>query len=369
MTVYIILVIFAVFFTWLQQVGAMENGMKFSYFLVFLFLALRHDYGNDYSSYFNSYLGLQSLQDEDFYFKENEVGWLYLNYFFKYLFGDVGFHVMLASMAAFTCFVLYRLTTKYIAPKYYAFATALLLLEPNNILVMSSAMRQSIAVGIFLLSFDYLLQRKYLHYLAGVLMASFFHTSALVLTALIALNIVNWRIYLPYVFLVFLGIFFLLNNLFGIFDQVDFLLEFQESAYSIYTAQGFEKQKYGLGFALSVFLYLVVLTVNRKIRSQIEQYTIIKIVLVALLFLILGLSVQLANRLNYYIFPVVVSSFAITLEYLGKFKFSFSQFISRFAILIIVAFFAYQNYMFWQSEVYAPYFLEYKTIFQSPLLK
>ena len=369
MAVYIILVIFAVFFTWLQQVGAMENGMKFSYFLVFLFLALRHDYGNDYSDYFNSYLGLQSLQDEDFYFKENEVGWLYLNYFFKYLFGDVGFHVMLASMAAFTCFVLYRLTIKYIPPKYYAFAIALLLLEPNNILVLSSAMRQSIAVAIFLLSFDYLLQKRYLQYLAGIALASLFHTSAIVLMALIALNIVNWRIYLPYVFLVFLGLLFLLNNLTVIFDQVDFLLEFQESEYSIYTAQGFEETKYGLGFALSVFLYLAVLIVNRKTHNNIRQNTIIKIVLVALLFLILGLSVQLATRLNYYIFPVVVISFAITLEYLGKFKFSFSQFISRVATLIIVAFFIFQNYIFWQSTVYAPYFTEYKTIFQSPLLK
>jgi hypothetical protein len=309
------------------------------------------------------------LQDEDFYFKANEIGWIYLNYFFKYLFGDVGFHVMLASMAAFTCFVLYRFTLQYIPPKYYSFAIALLLLEPNNILVLSSAMRQSIAVAIFLLSFDYLLQRKYLYYTAGVLMASLFHTSALVLMALIALNIVNWRIYLPYVFLVFLGLLFLLNNLTVIFDQVDFLLEFQESEYSIYTAQGFEETKYGLGFALSVFLYLAVLIVNRRIFHNIEQNTYIKIAIVALLFLILGISLQMATRLSFYIFPLVVCSFVITMVNLGKFRLTTSPLISRLSTLIIVSFFAYQNYMFWQSEVYAPYFTEYKTIFQSPLLK
>ena len=367
MKVYIILVIFAVFFTWLQQVGAMKNGMKLSYFLVFLFLALRHDYGNDYSSYFNGYLGLQSLQDEDFYFKGNEVGWLYLNYFFKYLFGDVGFHIMLASMAAFTCFVLYRLTIKYIPPKSYAFAIALLLLEPNNILVMSSGMRQAIAVAIFLLSFDYLSQRKYLQYLVGIILASLFHTSALVLIALIFLNAVKWRIYLPYLFLIFLGLFFLLNNLSGIFDQINILLESQESEYLVYTEQGFEETKYGLGFALSIFLYVAVLILNRKFHFYIEQDTIIKIAFVALLFLILGLSVQLASRLNYYIFPLVVCAYAITLVNLEKYKFATTPVISRISTFIIVAFFAYQNYGFWQSQVYAPYFTEYKTIFQSPL--
>jgi hypothetical protein len=369
MTVYIILVILAVFFTWLQQVGAMKNGMKFSYFLIFLFLALRHDYGNDYSGYFSGYLGLQSLQDEGFYFKGNEIGWLYLNYYFKFLFGNIGFHVMLASMAAFTCFVLYRITTKYVPPKYYAFAIALLLLEPNNILVLSSAMRQSIAVAIFLLSFDYLLQRKYIHYIAGVLLASLFHTSVLVFIALILLNIVNWRIYLPYVFLILFGLFFLLNNLNAIFDQVNFLLESQESEYLVYTKQGMEEKQYGLGFAISIFLYLGVLVVIRKIRFQIEKYTIIKIVLVALLFLILGLSVQLATRLNYYIFPLIVSAYSLTLLNLKKYKFDTTPVFSILSTYVIVLFFAYQNYMFWQSEVYAPYFTEYKTILQSPLLK
>lgn len=369
MTVYIILVIFAVLFTWLQQVGAIKNGMKLSYFLVFLFLALRHDYGNDYSSYFSGYLGLQSLQDKDFYFNGNELGWLYLNYFFKSLFGDVGFHVMLASMAGFVCFVLYRLIINYMPPKYYAFVTALFLLEPNNILVMSSAMRQSIAVGIFLLSFDYLLQRKYLYYLAGILLASLFHTSVLVFIALIVLNIVNWRIYLPYVFVIFLSLFFLLNNLTGIFDQVNILLETQESIYSGYTKQGHYQQTYGFGFALYVFIYLSVLIVNRKTHYNIEQNTIVKTVIVMLFLTIIGIAVQMAGRLSFYIFPLVVSALSLTLLKIENYKFESIPVISRLSTFIIVAFFAYQNYMFWQSEVYAPYFLEYKTIFQSPLLK
>jgi hypothetical protein len=363
MTIYIILVLLSVFFTWLQHVGSLKNGMRISFFLIFLFLALRYNYGNDYSSYYEEFISLQSLQDEDFYFKANEVGWLYLNYFFKYLFGNTGFFIMMASMAALTCFVLYRFTTKYIPTKYYTFTIALLLLEPNNILVLSSAMRQSVAVAIFLLSFDYLIKRKFLKYLAGILIASLFHTSVLIFMTLILLNIVNWKIYLPYILFVFIVLVVLLNNLKVIFDQIDFLLESQGSDYLFYTQQGFNENKYGLGFAFSAFLYLSVLIVNRKIHKNLERIVFVKIAIVALLLLILGLSLQLANRLSYYIFPLVVSAYVITLVDLGKAKFVAAPVITRLMSLIIVSFFIYQNYIFWQSEVYSPFFKEYKTVF------
>ena len=115
--------------------------------------------------------------------------WLFLNYLYKSIFGDLGFHTMLTGMAAFTCFVLYRFTIKYISPEYYALSIALLLLEPNNILVISSAMRQSIAVGIFLLNIDSLIEKRYVQYTAGILLASLFHSSALFFLVLILVEL------------------------------------------------------------------------------------------------------------------------------------------------------------------------------------
>lgn len=368
MVVYFVLVILSVFFTWLQQVGAIKNGLKISYFLTFLFLALRHDYGNDYASYWGGFLSLQSFDDESFYYRGNEVGWQYLNYAFKFLFGNVGFHLMLASMAAFTCFVLYRFTIKYISPKYYTFAIALLLLEPNNILVLSSAMRQSIAVAIFLLSFDYLLHRRYFLYTAGILLASLFHTSVLVYIVLILLNFVNWKIYLPYVMLVIFAFLGALSNLNALFGNLNMFLESQESEYLIYTQQGQEESTFGLGFVLSFFLYFLIIVVNRKAK-RFDQNTITKVAIVGVFFLILGLSVNMASRLNFYIFPWIVCGYVIALTSLADLKSKLAIFSSKLLALIIVLFFVYQNYLFWQSEVYAPHFLEYKTVFQSPLFE
>jgi hypothetical protein len=230
-------------------------------------------------------------------------------------------------------------------------------------------MRQSIAVSIFLVSFDYLLLRRYFHYIVGILFAGLFHTSVLLFIPLIVLNVVNWKIYIPIVFLILLLLYFLLNNLTVIFNQINILLETQESIYLGYTDQGQEKSKYGWGFSLYVFIYLTVLVVNRKTSYIIRQNTIVKIVIVMLFLSILGIAVQMAGRLTYYIFPIVVSAFCLTLLNFEKYKIADTPVISRLSILIIVAFFSYQNYMFWQSEVYAPYFTEYKTIFESPLLK
>jgi transmembrane protein EpsG len=368
MIVYLGLVILSVFFTWLQQAGAFKYGLKLTFFLLFIFLALRYDYWNDYMGFFDGYLSLKSLQDEDFYFKGYEFGWLYLNYFFKYLFGDLGFHVMVAFMSAFSCIVLYLFTIKYIPIKYYTFGVALLLLEPNNILVLSSGMRQFIATGIFLLSFDYLLKRKYLHYVTGLFLASLFHSTVLIFILLILLNLVNWRIYLYHIILIFFGLFILLDKLGSSFELLNLFLESQESVYARYTINGYEQQKYGLGFALSIFLYMLVLIFNRKVANS-EQNTIGKMSIVALLLLFLGLTLEMATRLAFYIFPLVVVGYVLMLSKLSELKFGASIVTAKLTAFIIVAFFAYQNYGFWQSKVYAPYFKEYKTIFQSPYLK
>lgn len=370
MVIYIILVILSVFFTWLQQVRVLKNGMKLSFFLVFLFLALRHDYGNDYSGYFINFLELETLQDDNFYIKANEVGWLYLNYFFKYLFGGVGFHLMVASMAGWICFVFYRFTTKYIPSKYYTFAVALLLLEPNNILVLSSAMRQSLAVSIFLVSFDFLLQKRYLLYTVGIFLASLFHATALYFVVLILLNVSNWRIYLQYVFIILFGLVYLLNSLTLIFDLANDLSEYQDSIYSTYTDADKDFSKYGLGYALIVFFYLSMLIINRNAyQYSPERNTIVKVVIVMLFLSVAGIANTMISRLGFYLFPIVVIAYSLTLERLDSFKLSSYSFFSKISIFIILAFFAFQNYGFWKSAVYSPYFTEYKTIFQSPLLK
>lgn len=369
MFVFIVLAVVCIFFTWLQQIGAIENGLKISYFLIFLFLSLRYDFGNDYMPYLDGYLELQKLDRSELYFRGNEVGWLFLNYLYKSIFGDLGFHFMLAGMAAFTCFVLYRFTIKYISPEYYALSIALLLLEPNNILVISSAMRQSIAVGIFLLNIDSLIEKRYVQYTAGILLASLFHSSALFFLVLILVNFVNWKIHTPFIFFTFALFLVFISNADELFKLINLLLESQEVVfYSDYTENGFEKTKMGFGFALNVFMYLFIIIINRKAYDDMDRYNIIKLNIFMLFLLVIAIAVPLASRLSFYIFPCVVCAYTYTLNKIKEMDDESSVIYSNFLTLFVGAYFIYQNFIFWQSEVYSPYFLEYKTIISSPLL-
>jgi len=368
MVYYIFLVVLSVFSVGLRHIGVLKSGLRLSFMFIFLFLALRYDFGNDYMGYFQGFLSLESISDEDFYFKGNDYGWLYLNFIFKVVFGDFGFHLMLASIAAFTLYVLYRFTVRYIPPNYHVLAMLLFLLEPNNILVLSSAMRQSIAVGIFLLSFDYLVERKYVYYTLGILLASLFHSSAIVFVGLILLNIVNWKIYLPYVIIGVLVLFALLNDLSGVFSQINVLLESQESVYTVYTNQDFEEQSLGLGFVFIVLLYFAILVINRK-ENGLVLNTINKMTIVMLLLTIMALSLQIATRLGFYAFPIIVAAICLALLRLRTIGNGALSAIEGPAVFVIILFFGYLNYEFWKSEVYSPFFMDYKTIFSSPLVE
>lgn len=360
MLVYLFICAIAFLLTWLEQRKGFKYGLKTSFFLIFLFLAFRYDYGNDYPGYLASFLNLQSIDDPDFYFRENEFAWLYLNYFYKFIFGNIGFILMYASIAAFTTFVNYRFFKKYIPKKYYLFSLILFLLEPNNILVLSSGIRQSIAVSIFLISFDYFIAKKYIIFYLLLVFASFFHTSVLFFCLLIFLNFINWRIYLPYIFLIVSLFFVALNNLNEIFNQANILIEASQLKYNEYIQGGQEIRKYGIGFFLTVFLYLLIIIVNRDVKVE-KVNTITKFSIVALFLWILAISVQLSGRLLFYIFPIIVLGYSITLTNIRNYPI-----LKRTLLVIIVFFYCYQNYLFWFDEAYGPYFAQYKTIFSSP---
>lgn len=369
MFVFIVLAVLCIFFTWLQQIGAIENGLKISYFLIFLFLSLRYDFGNDYMPYLEGYLELQKLDRSELYFRGNEFGWLLLNYLHKSIFGDLGFHFMLAGMAAFTCFVLYRFTIKYISPEYYALSMALLLLEPNNILVLSSAMRQSIAVGIFLLNISSLFEKRYFQYTAGILLASLFHSSVLFFLVLVPVNVINWKINIPFIFLTFALFLVFISNASEFFKLINLLLESQGAInYSNYTETGFEEVKMGFGFALNTFMYFIIFIINREAYDDMDRYNIIKMTIFALFLVGMSIAVPLAGRLSFYIFPFVVCAYTYTLNKIKEMDDESSVIYSNFLTLFLGAYFIYQNIIFWQSKVYAPYFLEYKSIISSPLL-
>ena len=144
-----------VLLAYLAQYKNQEYLLKFSFFLIFLFLALRYDYGNDYQSYLNVFLNLERSGSIDRFYDSNdhfELGWLYL----CQLFQPLGFFAMVTMLAAFNCFIYYSFIKKFVPPHYYWFSLLLYTFDPGMMLVHSSAMRQSLAISIFIYSIEFI---------------------------------------------------------------------------------------------------------------------------------------------------------------------------------------------------------------------
>lgn len=350
----------AVFLAWLESNKSFKHGLVFSIITVFIFLALRFDFGNDYMAYLDIYNEINEVKifDPDtFSFKGNEIGWLYLNRFF----GSLGFFIMIAFLAAFTCFVVYRFIKKYVPPKYYWFAVFIFIFEPYSMLVLSSAMRQLVAVSIFLLAIDFIIQKKIIMYLLLILVASLFHTSALFLSPFILLAFINWRIRIIHIVVVI--IIFLIPVIYvsEIVNYIDIITSLYFDIYSGHMQKSEIAMTLGIGFAINMFVYLIVVLIAQK-ETDYSNNIFIKITIISILMIPLSLGVQLISRINYYLLPVMMVVFPIVFIKIRQslIRLTFTS--------IIILFTLYKFYIFFGSEVWKDDFGIYKTIFTAPKL-
>jgi hypothetical protein len=76
----IIMGIFAVSFAFLAKYKNFRYGLEISFSLIFLFLALRYNFGNDYSSYLDRFIDINKYSTVDYFdkFYRVEPGWIFL---------------------------------------------------------------------------------------------------------------------------------------------------------------------------------------------------------------------------------------------------------------------------------------------------
>ena len=346
--------IIVVFFAYLARYKNCDFSLKVSFFLIFLFLALRYDYGNDYSSYLEKFLDLNSKDSID-YFDESwrvEPGWLFLCRLFK----PLGFFTMVAFLAAFNCFVYYRFIKKYVSPVYYWFAVFLYVFDPGFMLTDSSAMRQSLAICLFLIAIDYLNNKDTLRYFLCIGLASLFHNSALVLLPLYFLGIFDWKInkitaislYATYLILFLYGASFMpvLNDFISIYF----------SRYEIY--EGSTEVGTGLGLILNSVLFGFVLYYEPFQNKQMSF--LFKIVILSYLIIPLSLGLPMLTRVGMYFQPAIIIVFPVIIS-------SIKNSILKIAVLgIMVVLALYTFYGFFNSEIFGKAFSTYKTILSAP---
>lgn len=351
--------ILAVLFAWLESSRRWEHGLKISLFVIFVFLALRYDFGNDYKSYYKlfddiiSYSSLKDvLQSRSLY---GEIGWQVLCWLFK----PLGFFALVAFISAITSIILYRFIKKYIPSEYYWFAILIYFFSPYYMLIMASAMRQELAVILYLLAIDYLIEKKPVPYLFIVLIATTLHTSAVVLIFLVIFCYVKKdRIILAIsLFMtIFVTMLVIPEAYFNYVRKVvesSFLMDHYSSKLS---ETGFDTV-FGLGFILQMFIYFGLLFVFARDKVfNIVNIKMFYLFLIGIIFNYLSIVVHLSGRITYYFFGATIVCYA-----LGVYKMKYSI-IRIFFISGVLLNILYQYVKFFNTPMWAK-FGEYHTIF------
>ena len=150
-----------------------KRFVKVAFFFLFFALAFRYDFGNDYLAYNQMFYEIKNgIRDT-----QVEYGWE----LFNRLCSPFSFQFLIVIWSFIYCIVFCDFILKYVPPKWYWLSIFLLVFDPYNMLVHVSMLRQSLAIIIFVYSFGFLLEKKIFHYIFFILLASSFHTTALIL--------------------------------------------------------------------------------------------------------------------------------------------------------------------------------------------
>lgn len=167
------------------------NTPKFGYAIsigiLSIMLVFRYGQGTDYFGYYWIYtkispeINLSQLMDSSIH---TEAGWKFVCVIFKML--GASFEMLVVVVSIIEMFLLNKFVNKYCRYKIFS-----LLLSYHTLYLtyLFSALRQGLVICVFLgVLYDWYAEKKYLHYVIGVLLCTTLHTSAIVLLLIFLLK-------------------------------------------------------------------------------------------------------------------------------------------------------------------------------------
>ena len=149
---------------------------------MFLFGALRVDFGLDYGTYEDEFYRAQSYSNFDDISTHSEIGYIILEKIVP------SWRLLLILTSALTCIAYANVFYKCIPPKYSWLAVCLLFLAGDKtIFFQFSGIRNAIAIAIMYLSFDLIRDRTWFKMAMITIFAMSFHTSAVLVIPLVFL--------------------------------------------------------------------------------------------------------------------------------------------------------------------------------------
>ena len=351
---------FVMLLAWLA--GRLNNIKYFfvSFAIIFIYLALRFDFGSDYETYYDLFFSIKASSWDELVLLANinqfgetmEFGYIYLNKFFTLF---TNFYFFIAFHSFLFCGVYYTIIKRYVDPQYYWIALFILIFHTSLMVRSISGLRQGLAVYCFIYSFQYLIEKRNIwKYVICILVAALFHYSAIILLPLYFLfnqskvkRIEPIFYLLLYIFFVFFG-----EKLKNPIESITSTL-LPKYMYYIDNEEGI-KLGSGMGLLLSSFFYLYILFFAK--RETNADFVFYRIVSVFIILSPISLVINNLSRLSLYFAPalIIVIPQLITLKQ--------DKLLKRGFIILYILFTIYGAYGHYTSPIFMEENYNYKTI-------
>lgn len=353
----------AIYFTYLEAVGKLKNGMFIGFCLVTLLGCIHYNYGNDYAGYedwFNENTSFAFHFNDLFDGTYNwEPGWVVLNHLFKNIGGFFGLVIFINILQNL---IYYKTIKEYVPEKWRVLAVSIYLLSQSLYLLNFSMMRQGLAVAIFLFAWPFIKERKFLIALGIIFIASLFHSSAQVLLPFAFCGLIppnKGKIVSILMLSTFVVLYVSKDFLQSVFDQfivIDYLTSAESLTY--YANNELQDRSYGLGFFVNLLPFFVGLYMLYYQRIESLNISLIFIGLFGFLIAPFGDILTLLLRFSYYASAYQVICLPYIYSQIKNEKIRYGL-VTLYCLMLV-----YGYWQFFMSPVWSRAYSTFHTIFE-----
>lgn len=327
------------------------------FIMLFLFASVRYGFGNDYFAYQNMYNSIRNGFNEG-----SEYLYTLLNFI------TPSYYLLIAITSLIFIVTVYLLVKKNVAPQYVWVSVLVFVISTFSFLINLSAIRQCLAMNVFIFSISFAKKKKFSAYIILILIATMFHHSAIVLLPFYFIandSPINKSTVLIIIAVILIT---LSGNVIPYF--ADFLAGdvFNNANYIYYVSGGVTNS---LRATLLSSMYLIYTIFNLP-RLKGDTLVYAKLYLVGTVFSVVAMKLSMLTRLQMYfdIFSVVALPMILkqvnerhVVVYRNNVFLSLWNILNKYAFpILLLVIYCLRYYSFFTNPLWKS-FTEYKTIF------
>ncbi len=333
---------------------ARNKRLGFCFFLslgvLCIFYAIRYDLGNDYWSYYETF-----LQSKWGYDPEGiEFGWWAINYFLQ----PLGYFGLIIVTTIFNYSSIYYFISKYVNRNYWGLSVFIFCFTFNFQLLSCSMMRQFMAMVIMLYAIKPILDKNLIKFSLILALAFLIHKTSIIFVPMFLFGLKIPQINRPFWIILFVGIFVGLLSIaivyIDIFQYASIL--FEDEKFSRYIDNGDEGS-----FSFTIIFDILWMILLMKYFPNNGLGKIICIIsLCAYIIMPFSFVVVMLVRLMLFYSIFFIFSIPNMFEHFG------SKYLGWFLITIYSLLMLRRTYTSINGDTYGDYYESFRTIFSAP---